>query len=104
MPFSRCYECGELVPIEEIGLCVQNRRYRMDVKDCEQLRREIKAVADRLRTLLPDDARPMWGEAGANAMLAYRHLEDASLRLGKCIQAIDGGVSVYDKTQVPVSA
>lgn len=103
MPFSRCYECGELVPIEEIGLCVQNRRYRMDVKDCEQLRREIKAL-DGSRALLPNDARPMWGEAGTCAMLAYRHLEDASLRLGKAIQALDGGVSVYDKTQVPVSA
>lgn len=75
----------------------------MEKADCEALRREIKLVADKLRTLLPDDARPMWGEAGANAMLAYRHLEDASMRLGKSIQAIDGGVSVYDKDQVPAS-
>ena len=37
------------------------------------------------------------GEAIANVMLAYRHLEDASMRLGKVIQALDGGVSVYDK-------
>ena len=36
-------------------------------------------------------------EAIANVMLAYRHLEDASMRLGKVIQALDGGVSVYDK-------
>jgi hypothetical protein len=36
-------------------------------------------------------------EALANIMLAYRHLEDASMRLGKVIQALDGGVSVYDK-------
>jgi hypothetical protein len=41
------------------------------------------------------------GEAIANVMLAYRHLEDASMRLGKAIQALDGGVSVYDgKTTV----
>jgi hypothetical protein len=32
----------------------------------------------------------------ANLMLAYRHLEDASMRLGKAIQARDGGTSVYD--------
>lgn len=38
------------------------------------------------------------GEAIANATLAYRHLEDASMRLGKMLQALDGGVSVYDKT------
>jgi hypothetical protein len=37
------------------------------------------------------------GEAIANLMLAYRHLEDASMRLGKVIQAINGGVSVYDR-------
>lgn len=37
------------------------------------------------------------GEVLANLTLAYRHLEDASQRLGKVIQAADGGVSVYDK-------
>lgn len=36
-------------------------------------------------------------EAGANVTIAYRHLEDASMRLGKALQALDGGVSVYDK-------
>lgn len=37
------------------------------------------------------------GEVAANISLAYRHLEDASQRLGKAIQAADGGVSVYDR-------
>lgn len=37
------------------------------------------------------------GEMLANLTLAYRHLEDASMRLGKAIQARDGGVSVYDR-------
>lgn len=37
------------------------------------------------------------GEAMANVTLAYRHLEDASMRLGKAIQALDGGISVYDR-------
>lgn len=36
-------------------------------------------------------------EAGENAELAYRHLEDASMRLGKVLQHLDGGVSVYDR-------
>lgn len=36
-------------------------------------------------------------EVVANLMLCYRHLEDASMRLGKVLQARDGGVSVYDK-------
>ncbi len=37
------------------------------------------------------------GEMIANLMLCYRHLEDASGRLGKALQAKDGGVSVYDR-------
>lgn len=36
-------------------------------------------------------------EARANLTLAFRHLEDARMRLGKSIQALDGGVSCYDK-------
>jgi hypothetical protein len=36
------------------------------------------------------------GEMIANAQLAYRHLEDARMRLGKVIQAYEGGVSFYD--------
>ena len=39
------------------------------------------------------------GEVIANIMLAYRHLEDARMRLGKAIQATEGGVSVYDKAK-----
>lgn len=37
------------------------------------------------------------GEMKANIMLSFRHLEDARMRLGKAIQAFDGGTSVYDK-------
>lgn len=37
------------------------------------------------------------GEVIANLQLTYRCLEDASMRLGKAIQAHDGGISVYDK-------
>lgn len=37
------------------------------------------------------------GEMHANITLAYRHLEDARMRLGKVLQAQDGGVSAFDK-------
>ena len=57
-------------------------------------RAKIKAIAEDVLAI--KDGNPV-GEAVANVMLAYRHLEDASMRLGKVIQAIDGGVSVYDK-------
>jgi hypothetical protein len=75
----------------------------MQVVDCEALRREIKPLADKLMALrrAADHSN---GEAVANVMLAYRHLEDASMRLGKAIQALDGGISVYDTSQVPKSA
>lgn len=36
-------------------------------------------------------------EMHANVMLAYRHLEDARMRIGKIIQAKEGGKSIYDK-------
>jgi len=70
----------------------------MNVEECAALRREIKPIADRLNSIARTGPN---NEAIANAVLAFRHLEDASMRLGKVIQAIDGGVSVYDKSQVP---
>ncbi|HEX4355414.1 MAG TPA: hypothetical protein VHZ95_20955 [Polyangiales bacterium] len=72
------------------------------------IRAEMKAMAKdvnelrlRLPTLItPDGDRAQLlskSEAIANATIAYRHLEDASMRLGKVLQALDGGVSVYDR-------
>ncbi len=65
-------------------------------------RRALKAIAATLneaRKEIGEGVRSgrLDGEAVANATLAYRHVEDASMRLGKVLQAIDGGVSVYDK-------
>jgi hypothetical protein len=56
-----------------------------------------KAVKTGLMTeaaFTPEEDRP---EVLANLTLAYRCLEDASMRCGKAIQARDGGVSVYDR-------
>jgi hypothetical protein len=36
-------------------------------------------------------------EMQANIMLTYRHLEDARMRVGKIMQAYQGGVSILDK-------
>lgn len=36
-------------------------------------------------------------EMVANSVIAYRHLEDARMRIGKCMQAYQGGVSILDK-------
>jgi hypothetical protein len=43
------------------------------------------------------DGKEDRGEELANLTLAYRHLEDARMRLGKVIQAHAGGKSIYDK-------
>lgn len=40
------------------------------------------------------------GEIMANLTLAYRHVEDSAMRLGKVLQHGNGGVSVYDKNVV----
>jgi len=66
-------------------------------------RKAIKEVAASTKELIqshkdvPTGAREDHGEVMANLTLAYRKLEDASMRLGKVLQAYDGGVSVYDK-------
>lgn len=72
---------------------------------CLEVRKEIKATAARVKDMVEgikpldfeDDEKRDKGEMIANLMLTYRHLEDASMRLGKAIQAYDGGVSCYDK-------
>ena len=60
-------------------------------------RRSIKALATSIAGLRDEARAHPNGEVGANVTLAFRHLEDASMRLGKVLQALDGGVSVYDK-------
>jgi hypothetical protein len=73
-------------------------------RDVNVGRRIIKGHAAYLDALRRQAARLMKREdvetspeVIANITLAYRHLEDASMRLGKALQAIDGGVSVYDR-------
>lgn len=86
----------------EIPEAVQGDVARELYTNTNSIRADIKAVAgevDRLRTISSGVARTggVSGEVPANVTLAYRHLEDASMRLGKALQALDGGVSVYDR-------
>lgn len=73
-----------------------------DIKQkCDIYRDLIKSSAEGVKKLKSDPHfkadNPSNSEMLANIMLAYRHLEDARMRLGKVIQAFDGGVSCYDK-------
>jgi hypothetical protein len=73
---------------------------------CHVLRNQIKAIGAKVRAL-HDHSKTLGSltqaeiiqaeDIGANIELAYRHLEDAAMGLGKSIQAWDGGISVYDK-------
>lgn len=73
-----------------------------DVAVCNSLRERVKIIAEAVSAERVN--RPFTNtEAMANLVLAYRHLEDASMRLGKAIQALDGGVSVYDKSTAVMS-
>jgi hypothetical protein len=80
-------------------------------EQCSMLRNDIKGVYKEVKSLyIKTQAGGAWAEpatdeepAGlrtemiANVILCYRHLEDAAMRLGKAIQAKDGGKSIYDK-------
>lgn len=71
--------------------------------EVNNIRKQIKDLASNLDNLKKEHSqcestvKENVGEVMANLTLSYRHLEDASMRLGKVLQAYDGGVSVYDK-------
>ena len=69
---------------------------------CNEERAGIEILKTHVLALMEFEGQnvkhPMdFGEMKANIMLSYRHLEDARMRLGKAIQASEGGVSIYDK-------
>ena len=73
-------------------------------ENCDQVRVQILNLAIFINSL---HAHPelkgeqssigQHSEMHANITLAYRHMEDARMRLGKVLQARDGGESCYDK-------
>ncbi|HEX9657757.1 MAG TPA: hypothetical protein VGB89_12690 [Bacteroidota bacterium] len=73
-------------------------------EQCDTLRKGVKELG-RLTLELKEqnmfqcveDYPGQQGEMKANIMLAYRHLEDARMRIGKVLQSADDGTSVYDK-------
>lgn len=78
---------------------------QMTLKEwCHQVRGQIEALKVGVKKMRdhPDrkneQTRPWQNhDIGANIELALRHLEDARMRLGKVIQEMGDGVSVYDK-------
>lgn len=72
----------------------------------EYLRSQLKVTGAELLKLKkfliehPLEDRELGSEAIANTILAFRHVEDAAMRLGKVLQAVNGGVSIYDNSGV----
>ena len=71
---------------------------------CDKLRVDIKeqgSIMLALKTHSDFNGKENYvgqhGEMTANIMLAYRHLEDARMRVGKILQAAGNGVSILDK-------
>lgn len=64
-------------------------------ESCFQVREGIEMVKDVVQCMRENQC-PV-GEAAANITLAYRHLEDARMRIGKAVQALDGGESCYPR-------
>lgn len=76
----------------------------MNIKEnCQLLREEIEGLQIRVNSLhhhqdcIGERLLPGASEVHANITLAFRHVEDARMRLGKVIQALDGGISCYTK-------
>jgi len=73
-------------------------------ESCNDLRLQALTLANNVRALLRhSDVEQInllpatHSEIRENIMLSYRHLEDARMRLGKAIQAFEGGPSCYDR-------
>ena len=84
---------------------------KMSFKDSlDDFRKRIKELAKNVKWAKEEKAyrdvksTEDINEEMANMMLAYRHLEDASMRIGKTLQALEGGVSPYDNTAVGTPA
>jgi len=68
----------------------------------EDVKREVRALHMNMDRSLPKcKERYPWEarDITANMELAYRALEDARMRMGKALQALDDGVSKYDKSE-----
>lgn len=88
---------------EEVSSMEPSRPWMTFDAECSLLRSALKTYGAQIKDMMghsyfaqPPEAARDFGEMKANIMLAYRHVEDALMRLGKAIQAYDGGKTVYD--------
>lgn len=78
---------------------MENTNLQTTEEVMKELREELRPYGERIFGMaqvlknpnLPATAKEDRGEEAANLMLAYRHMEDCVMRLGKVIQAFNGG-------------
>ena len=73
---------------------------------CTEHRNAIRDLGELVRSLMVGECyngeelfMGQHAEMKANVMLAVRHLEDARMRVGKVMQQIQGGVSIFDRQE-----
>lgn len=92
-----------MTPDEETMDCCAPTTFKDEV---DETRKFIKELGKRVELMkeyrkgCPEDEGENRSEVMANLTLCYRHIEDASMRLGKVLQHLNGGVSHYDKNVV----
>lgn len=91
--------CGEATEgqVERMSFEEQGHGLRARIK---AIAYEVKCYIEQARETTPtsdDSFSQNHSEMVANAELSYRHLEDAAMRIGKVLQAHQGGVSILDK-------
>lgn len=68
---------------------------------CNDFRSSLGDIEIGIRSFVKDmkESNVSWDkwECIAQAMLALRHIEDARMRFGKCIQYSTDWISIYDK-------
>ncbi len=90
MPIDETGADGSLPDPQEQPTCDK----KATIEDlCGFLRRDIDESIFMPNSCPPDQHSNMH----ANITLVFRHLEDARMRLGKVMQAYQGGVSILDK-------
>lgn len=84
----------------ELSVKEFTEQIRGQLKEIGRAQLELKRRASMYPAAPIVDGADLNGEVLANITLAFRHTEDAAMRLGKVLQALNGGESVYDNSGV----
>lgn len=87
----------EMLPHRELTLQESAESLRSEIKT---LGRRNLAMKRKAMSTPPTGDKELDVEVIANIVLAFRHLEDSAMRMGKVLQALNNGESIYDNSGV----